>query len=226
MLKKLLLNEGPRKSRFHDEKGNFVGIYKLLINGPLAFFSCLLFKVTKFQPEVPWISYSARRELKKVLNKSQIVLEFGSGMSTFWFSKRVEHIFSVEDSSKWYSKISNTLKRKNIQNVTYKLARSEQEYINFMPDDNRVFDLILIDGSYRSSCVLHILNKIKKSGIIYLDNSDKDSTVKVGDMRLAENILLNFARQSKADVKYFTDFSPTQFFAQEGMLVKLPGPIN
>lgn len=51
---------------------------------------------------------------------------------------------------------------------------SFEEYcqvIDSFPD--KYFDLIIIDGRARNSCIFHAINKVKKSGVLLLDNSER-----------------------------------------------------
>ena len=82
------------------------------------------------------------------------------------------------------------------------------------------FDLIMVDGSYRSLCVEKSFKLLNNGGIFYLDNSDKDSSGKGGDMRLAEDLAIKYAKEIGAEVTYFTDFAPTQLFGQQGLMIK------
>ncbi len=50
---------------------------------------------------------------------------------------------------------------------------------------------------------------------------DKDY-ISGGDMRLAEDILLDFAQEKHAQFKYFTDFAPAEFFVNQGLMVICP----
>lgn len=85
-----------------------------------------------------------------------------------------------------------------------------------MNNDKKGFDLIVIDGEDRDKCAEFAIKLVKPGGIIYLDNSDMTYTKK------AEKILLTFAKKHNAKVKHFVDFAPTQFFVQEGLMIKMP----
>ncbi|MGC4036275.1 MAG: class I SAM-dependent methyltransferase [Chitinophagaceae bacterium] len=220
LLSKLIAGNKVRKSRLHDEKGNFVGWKKMITHGIPAFTTGLLRIVLNYRPEKPWISYSAISILKTKLNKQSRVLEFGSGMSTIWYSKHAGEVFSVEDNSGWYKNISKVFSAKNMNNVSYHFMDDENNYSSFMTNDNKKFDLIMIDGSHRSQCINTAIKLIKPGGIIYLDNSDKDSTEQGGDMRLAEQTLRQYADSTGSRLTTFTDFAPTQLFVQQGLMLE------
>lgn len=221
MLRKIISAGPGRKSRLHDEKDNFVGFKRLLLNAPHATLTGLLRLSVGYRPELPWISYSAIGVLEKFLTKTSRVLEFGSGMSTIWYAKHGGEVYSVEDCKPWFDKVGDLIEHKNIKNINLHFASGLNEYSQFMTNDDAGFDLIMIDGNHRSACVAHAIKLLKSGGILYLDNSDRDTKIKSGDTRLAEELALQFARERHAQVTYFTDFAPTQFFVQQGLMVKL-----
>lgn len=51
------------------------------------------------------------------LNENDIMLEWGSGGSTYTFSKKVKKYYSIEHSPEWYGTVVNKLKAENINNV-------------------------------------------------------------------------------------------------------------
>lgn len=222
MLTKLISGDTLRKSRLHDEKGNFVGLNKLVLHGPQAMLTGALRLSVGYRPQLPWISYSAITVLEEFLTQSSRVLEFGSGMSTIWYAEHAGEVCSVEDFKPWFDKVSGLISRRCIRNVTYHFADNRDTYSQFMSGDSTGFDLVMIDGSHRSACVSAASEKLRPGGILYLDNSDKDSTPRGGDMRHAEELALQFARSRNAEVRYFTDFAPTQLFVQQGLMVRLP----
>lgn len=217
-----MAGDALRKSRLHDEKGNFVGVRRLFLHAPHALATGMLRLAVDYRPALPWISYSAIHVLEKFLTKSSRVLEFGSGMSTIWYAKHAGEVYSVEDYKPWFDKVSGLLNQQNITNINYHYASEVSDYSQFMTLDDSGFDLIMIDGSHRSACIGQASKLLRSGGILYLDNSDKDSTARGGDMRLAEEFALRFALDQNAQTTYFTDFAPTQLFVQQGLMVKLP----
>ncbi len=223
LLTKIISGDRLRKSRLHDEKGNFATWKNVVLHGSPAIASSLLRIYIGYRPELPWIAYTTIKHFKRFLNKNSRVLEFGSGMSTIWYAKHAGKVFSVEDYRPWYDKVAKIIEENHLNNITYRFAESENEYSSFMSDDKQGFDLIMVDGSCRSKCISHAAKLVKPGGILYLDNSDKDSTPDGGDTRIAENIARNFAEDSDAEVIEITDFAPTQLFVQQGLCIKLPG---
>lgn len=211
-----------RKSRLHDEKGNFIGINRLLFNVPRAISSGLLRIGLNYRPELPWISYSAIKELEKNLTKKSRVLEFGSGMSTIWYARHSGEVYSVEDCKPWFEKIGSIIIRNRIGNIHLFFSDKLEEYSKYMTNDSVGFDLIMVDGNYRGACVAAAITLLKPGGIFYLDNSDRGIISDDTETRLAESIILEHARVNHAEIIYYTDFAPTTFFAQQGLMLKMP----
>lgn len=215
-----LLGAGPyRKHRFVDGKGNPVSVSSLP-NAPRAFVTAALRKLFHYQPELPWISYRAIRELERLCQPSWNVIEFGSGMSTLWLVRHCGFIHSVESDSRWYERISVVLKARHIENIKYEL-REPNLYADVTDFPDQFFDFALIDGIQRDRCVTNILPKMKRGGWVYVDNTDADMQIPNGEMRLAEASLLNAIREREGRATYFIDFAPTQFFVNQGLLARL-----
>ncbi|ACB49862.1 hypothetical protein cce_0511 [Crocosphaera subtropica ATCC 51142] len=154
--------------------------------------------------EIPWISFAAIAFLKKKLNKKMRVYEYGVGGSTIFFAKRVKEVISCEHDPHWGKKVIKRLKKLNYKNYNIEIREpilnSEgldrnpsdvNSYISSSPDlknysfqdyvesieqyPDEYFDVVLIDGRARPSCLKHTLNKIKKNGYIILDNAERQN---------------------------------------------------
>lgn len=222
IIRKIISGDKLHKSRFHDEKHNFIGWPNMVKHTIPAVSSGLLRLTIDYRPELPWIGYDGIKILEKQLDKSKRVLEFGSGMSTVWYSKMAGEVCSVEHFEPWYNKVTEIIKSKGIENIKYAMHEDLESYSTFMQDDEDGFDLIMVDGSFRSDCVKNATKLLRQGGILYLDNSDKDSTPSGGDMRLAEQYAREFAEEKSAEIIEITDFAPTQLFVQQGLLVITP----
>lgn len=220
MLTRLLRGKRTKYNRMRDEKGNFVGWYRLVRNCPRACGTGFMRVVFGKRPAVPWISYDASNRIREFLRTCTRarVLEFGSGMSTIWYAKHSAEVCSIDDNEEWFKIVQQRLRSAGIQNVDYYFTADRNEYVRYGKRFDKPFDLIMVDGSERGDCVEHSLECLAKGGIIYLDNSDKLPN----EYRKAETLLLEYANQNACEVTYYTDFAPTQFFAEQGLLVKRP----
>jgi predicted O-methyltransferase YrrM len=216
---KIFAGSNTRKTRLHDHKGNFIGWKRFFLHGPHTLVVRLLRLIFGYRPQLPWISYTAIKILKNFLSKKSRVLEYGAGMSTLWYAKHAAEVYSIEDNKEWFSTLSNQLASNNISNVVCQLADDADKFCSFMSHDPTGFDLIVVDGMKdRDKCMASAVGLVKPGGIIYLDNSDKGRE----DIKKAEQLLLDFAKQKSATVTYFTDFCPGQLFAEQGLMVRLP----
>jgi predicted O-methyltransferase YrrM len=216
ILHKLLVGDYARRTRFHDEKGNLVGLAGW-VYAPHAYLTAAL-KQIGYRPKVPWISYRARNFIDRTIQPNWRIVEFGSGGSTLWFAKRGGYVHSIESDPKWYALIQRQLE--GLKNVRYE-CRTIETYANLSDHLERSLDFVLIDGEIRGSCAKNAIDKVKAGGMVYLDNSDKDMTVLEGEVRLAEKTLLDAVGRRGGEVRYFVDFAPTNGSPTQGMLVRL-----
>lgn len=207
-------------TRLHDEKGNFVGWSRLARNGPRAAVTGIARLTCGARPLAPWISYDAMNVLRRHITKTSRILEFGSGMSTVWFARHAGAVFSIEDDSEWYQRVRRMLDDLTPRVVHYVLSKCEEEYYMFMTHDATGFDVILIDGSHRSRCVEYSHHLLRPGGILYLDNTDMNFSTSHSDYKGAEDVAVASAHKMKADVEYFTDFAPANFYVSQGMLMR------
>jgi hypothetical protein len=153
--------------------------------------------------DMPWFNFEAIDFLDGLLNKHMRVFEYSSGGSTLFFSARVMQVVSVEHDETWYKQVLDIVNQKNIKNSEIKLVKPEDvgnysERDHDKPDDyissdaryhgqafvhyaksidpypDGYFDIVLIDGRARPSCVAHAQHKVKVGGYLILDNSERD----------------------------------------------------
>ena len=208
-----------RISRFHDEKDNRVN-FGGMAYAPQAFASAVLRVGFGYRPRQPMVSYRAAKVITQLLTPQSRCVEFGSGMSTTWLAKRCGFLLSVENDAWWHGKVAEMIKGPAFGHVRYEL-HDPDAFADLSAYDDQSFDFILVDGWDRYGCVLSLLPKIKVGGWVYLDNSDKDMTRPDGDLRRAEETLLKAVEDRGGSVRYFVDFSPTNFFVEQGLLAQL-----
>lgn len=208
-----------RKTRFHDEKGNRIGIGGA-IYAPAALISAALRVAFGYRPARPLISYRAAKHLDGLLRKDWRGVEFGSGYSTPWLARRLGFLLSIEDDPDWHRRVGSLLADTDAAVVRHEL-RTAATYADLADFPDGFFDFALVDGSRRAACIAAVAPKIRPGGWLYLDNSDKDMTKPDGDLRRAEALLLDLVRQRGGETRYFTDFAPTNFFVEQGLLTRL-----
>src|SRR5690606_38937740 len=128
--------------------------------------------VDKANQAIPWFTYSFIDFLQHRLNKSQTVFEFGSGNSTRYFAGKCAQITSVEHDKAWYEKGENN-KPQNATIQYYPLDKNG-DYCRAAQKTNKEYDIIIIDGRDRVNCCIQSINALTKSGVIILDDSERD----------------------------------------------------
>jgi hypothetical protein len=147
------------------------------------------------------MNYEAVVQIQNYLRPEALVFEYGSGSSTrYWISMGCK-VVSVEHDQEFFGKMHGAL----AERCDYRLVKPEfdskimmkshefpenyksfdfdshsfEAYVKFIdryPDN--YFDLVVIDGRARNSCIVHAIPKIKRGGILVLDNSDRDYYLK------------------------------------------------
>lgn len=192
------------------------GVENLLVKPQAIIKRALNIKTSAVDFPIPWITSDATKWMERYLSKEMVVFEYGSGGSTLYIAPRVKKIISLEYDVSWYKKIRFYIRFNNINNCQLELIKPELEankkhyssksfdykssngyysdfsfekyckYINTFPD--KYFDLIIVDGRSRNSCVLESMKKIKDGGYILLDDSQRD------EYNLGINYLSNLRR--------------------------------
>jgi hypothetical protein len=151
---------------------------------------------------MPWLAFGAIDFFKKIIRPEMSVFEYGSGGSTLFWSKHVRNVVSIEHEQSWYSRMKDELLSRQIKNVQYVLSEPEddrsltkidftdpEQYASSDPQfhgrsfkcyakqierfPNQSFDVIIVDGRARPSCILHSIDKLKKGGYLIIDNTER-----------------------------------------------------
>lgn len=127
---------------------------------------------------VPWITYPAVSWLGRVLRPHHTAFEFGSGGSTLFLSSRVSRVVSVEHDPKWARTIRDRLPANAelhlaVTHGDEAIVEAGGEYTDVLLRQDGAFDLIVVDGRARNSCVHAAADKIAPAGIILLDDADR-----------------------------------------------------
>jgi hypothetical protein len=218
LLKKIIAGGPAAKTRLHSLDGDLIDLAGLryLPQSAATTFGRKLFG---YRPRVPWLGYRAIRHLNTLLQADWQMIEFGSGMSTVWFAKRVQHVYSIEDSAPWYDKVSAMFDQLGVHNVTYKLLEGD-DYANADFVDDESVDFVLVDGSQRDACMRTALKKIKPGGWVYLDNADQLAN----DRKVARKLVLEQVQARGGSYRYFVDFPPTFVSVTKGLLAQVGEP--
>lgn len=120
---------------------------------------------------IPWLSYSAIKFLDEKLDESMTVFEYGSGMSTFYLSRRTKETVSVENYKDWFDVVESQLSRNS--KIIYQELDDINSYANSIKGD-RKYDLIIIDGRERVECCKIATEYLNENGILIFDDGERE----------------------------------------------------
>ena len=152
---------------------------------------------------MPWISFPAIDFLQHYLKPDHKVFEFGGGGSTLYFIDKVSLVVTVEHDEKWFLMLKENIGKQHPERweghmVLPEKMNSDKVCDPSNPDDyasadplflkhsfkkyastidsypDQYFDVVLVDGRARPSCIRHSANKIKRGGVLILDNAGRD----------------------------------------------------
>ena len=135
---------------------------------------------------IPWLTYPAIDFLSDRLNNTIRVFEYGSGSSTSWFVNKVGSIISCEHDFDWYEIVKAELGDNPNANLVFRDLEKGADYEEEVLNQNKRFDLILIDGRRRNSCGANSIRALSDTGVIIWDNSDR-SEYQQGIAKLLES---------------------------------------
>lgn len=118
---------------------------------------------------IPWYTYPAIEYLTSFDFRDCDVFEFGSGNSSLFWASRARSVVSVENNQEWFEVVNHT-KQQN-QLIIYRA--DETGYVTALPEQNKLFEIVVIDGNWRKPCTIEAMNCLKDDGMIVLDNSDR-----------------------------------------------------
>ena len=155
------------------------------------------------QAKEPWINLSCCEFLKRHLYQPGFVAEFGGGGSTHYFLRKGFQVVTVEHDEKWVQMLSREISNQCDQASWTCIAKKPvnrsgeariedaadpdlycsaddltldfQSYasaLDLYPDE--YFSCIVVDGRARPSCIKHAVPKLKKKGLLVIDNTERE----------------------------------------------------
>jgi precorrin-6B methylase 2 len=165
-------------------------------------------KRTPIDDELPWLTFAAIQFLDAHLTASMRVFEFGCGGSTLFFAARTHSVISIEHDAAWAERVRTAVAATGRTNLQLRVVNpiASAQIVDLDPADpdsyattdethrancfkdyataideypDEYFDVVLIDGRSRPSCAKHAARKVKKLGLLILDNAERVSYAKV-----------------------------------------------
>ena len=124
---------------------------------------------------LPWYTYPAVDFLKHRTYADKTVLEFGGGQSTLWWADRAKYVVTFEGDRQWHDKLKGEIPA-NVELfcVSMESAEACENEVESLIAKNRYesFDVIIVDGLYRTEMAGIAERMLSKNGIIILDNAE------------------------------------------------------
>ncbi|MCS6882538.1 MAG: hypothetical protein RMK84_01305 [Oscillochloridaceae bacterium] len=148
---------------------------------------------------LPWLNFDALDALARLELRGRQVFEYGSGGSTLYWLRRGATVVSIEHDPAWYEQVRAAIPPD--APLDYRLVPPEPApadsadcadpaayrscdpafagwsfaryaaQIDAFPEGS--FDLVLVDGRARPSCLAHAAPRVRPGGTLILDNSDR-----------------------------------------------------
>jgi len=141
----------------------------------------------KRHPDHPWLAPDAIAWLEKNLRPDMRGWEWGSGRSTLWFARRLQHLTSIESDAAWFTQVTRMVRDDGLRNVDLRHIPLDHPEADTYRDDydplplnpaailaepDASLDFVVVDGWYRPVCVRAALPKLKPGGLLLIDNTD------------------------------------------------------
>jgi hypothetical protein len=189
--------------------------------------------------EQAWITFPAIDFIEKNTPGGSKVFEYGGGGSTLFFLKLNAAVITVEHNTAWFKILKDTIKTKDwqghlvepeVKDPSSILSISRPgDYFSADPDfkdhtfknyasfidefPDKTFDIVLVDGRARTSCLKHSINKVKQHGFLILDNSDRKYYTSEQEDVLNNNFSLLLS--TTAATPYLKHFSQTTIWKKK-----------
>jgi hypothetical protein len=117
---------------------------------------------------IPWYTYPAIEYLSTFDLRQRKVFEYGSGQSSLYWARQAGEVVSVEHDATWFEQV----KAKMPANHRLFLKTEPGAYVSLIETFGHRFDVIVIDGRYRTKCAEVAPKVLADGGLLVLDNAD------------------------------------------------------
>jgi hypothetical protein len=131
-----------------------------------------------------WMNEVERDMITSYLDSDDVMLEYGAGGSTLYFSQYVSEYYSIEHDPVWYSRVLEDIPSNVVlllvepdiplpdATAVFKDAvasyKQYESYIHSVESFQRVFDKVLIDGRARAYCAEAVLPFLADDAVVFI----------------------------------------------------------
>lgn len=128
-----------------------------------------------------WWTHDFNDYLKTLDLTDKTWLELGGGLGTSWLRHKCKWVDTVESNLDWAKTIQITVDANKLHNgrlisemVMEGFESEMKRYLDLLPKDKE-YDVISVDGLYRTECLEWAVNHLKKrGGMLIADNYNQD----------------------------------------------------
>jgi predicted O-methyltransferase YrrM len=129
-------------------------------------------------PDAPWWPKDAIAHLGELLRSTDTCLEWGSGRSTVWLSRRTRQVHSIEHDRTWFDRVRGQLLAGGVDEHAVRLLETgpadrpeTSPYVRVIDGfrDGEV-DVCIVDGVHRGKCALAAVPKLASGGLLVVDD--------------------------------------------------------
>jgi hypothetical protein len=176
-----------------------------------------------FGEDAPWWTKAAVDYLGRQVRPQMRVFEWGSGGSTAWLAGRGAQVTSVEHNPDWHAKVRARGMDADLRHVPGSAMGSVCEpyhtrnvisggrffddyiaVIGEFPDES--LDIVLVDGMCRAACFAAARPKVKRGGLLIIDDADMPPYRRLG------SLVPGWEKRSFAGFKVSKDLRETAFY--------------
>lgn len=150
---------------------------------------------------MPWFTFPAIDFISSHLSENSNIFEFGGGGSTVYFLGLGHRVTTAEHHEEWFDRMQKALSVQKKwtglfcpadfktndsplnpsvpedyyttdENYLHHIFKSYASSIDRFPEES--FDMVLVDGRSRPSCIEHAVPKIKVGGYLIIDNTERE----------------------------------------------------
>lgn len=160
--------------------------------------------MNRFSSFKPLMHEHEYKFVEKYLNKNDVLLEWGSGNSTLYFSDFVSKVISIEHDIDYYHSIKKCIDAYSAENIllfhveptvrdqTIDRYAQLKDYIEFPVKQKFIFNKILIDGRARKHCALFLHDHILEDHIIFIHDFNYNNQEGYIDKNFHEDLLSKY----------------------------------
>lgn len=159
-------------------------------------------KINKFYFFTPLMHKQEYELIEKYLNKDDILLEWGTGNSTLYFSGLIKKVISIEHDKDYYDIFKTNIDIYKMDNIDlYHISKTQtdgnryeqfKDYVNFPIENKFKFNKVLIDGRARKYCADILYDYIDNDVLVFVHDFNYNNVEGYDDPDYFNDILSKY----------------------------------